>query len=278
VTGRVGSLAAVAWLAAAGGAAGWVGDAGAAEPSLPAFDAGTALAASQAAIGREVPDVELTGQDGVRFRLSRFRGRPLVISPIYTSCFHICPTTTAYLKGVVAIANDVVGQSAFTVLTIGFDTEHDTPEQMRAYGRARGVDGPQWVLASADEASARQLLDGIGFSYARAGGGFEHMVLATVVDASGRVYGQVYGQQFEAPLLVDSLKRIVAGQRAQEATLPALIDRVRLICTVFDPNSGRYHLDYSLFVAFGVGVLCLGAVAVFLWRSWRELPPRDRTA
>ena len=278
MTVRSGGKLACWLLSVLGGVAGWPADAGAAEPQPPALDAGRALAASQEAIGRQLPDVELTDQDGRRFGLSRFRGRPLVISPIYTSCFHICPTTTAYLKTVVGIANDLLGDSNFTVLTIGFDTQHDTPEQMRAYGRARGVDGPQWVLASADAASARQLLDGIGFSYARAAGGFDHMVQATVVDAGGRVYGQVYGQQFDAPLLVDSLKRIVMGQRAQQGTIPALIDRVRLICTVFDPNSGRYHFNYSVFIAFGVGVLCLGGVAVFLWRSWRELPPQDRVA
>lgn len=254
------------------------GVADAADPAAPAFDAGTALAASQAAIGRELPDLDLTDQDGARVRLSQYRGKPLVISPVYTSCYHVCPTTTAYLKTVVALANEVVGEAAFTVLTIGFDTENDTPERMRAYGKARGVGYPQWVFASADAASARRLLDGIGFTYARAGGGFDHMVQATVVDAGGRVYRQVYGQQFDAPLLVDALKRVVMGQRAEEATLPALLDRVRLICTVFDANSGRYRFDYSIVVAFVIGVLCLGGIAVFLWRSWRELAARDRTA
>ena len=79
-------------------------------------------------------------------------------------------------------------------------------------------------------------------------------------------------------MLVDALKRIVVGQRIDESTVPSLLDRVRLICTVFDPNSGRYRLDYSLIVAFVIGVLCLGGIAVFLWRSWRDLPPGDSPA
>lgn len=247
-------------------------------PTAPAFDAGAALAVSQDAIGRQLPDLALIDQDGQAIRLNEFRGRPLVISPIYTSCYHVCPSTTAYLKTVVGLANEVLGDASFTVLTVGFDTDNDTPERMHAYGRARGVGRPQWILASADAASARQLLGAIGFTYARAGGSFDHMVQATVVDTGGRVYQQVYGQQFDAPLLVDALKRVVMGQRAREGTLPALIDQVRLVCTVFDPNSGRYRFDYSIVIAFVVGVLCLGGVAVFLWRSWRELPARDRVA
>lgn len=252
--------------------------AGAADLQPPAFDAGEALSASQAAIGRELPDIELIDQDGRPFRLSRFRGKPLVISPIYTSCYHVCPMTTAYLKTVVGLADEVLGEDAFTVLTIGFDAANDSAERMRAYGRTRGVGYPQWVLASGDAATVRGLMKQIGFTYAPAAGGFDHMVQATVVDDEGRVYRQVYGQQFEAPMLVDALKRIVVGQRLQEATVPSLADRVRLICTVFDPSSGRYRFDYSLIVAFVIGVLCLGGIAVFLWRSWRELPPRDSPA
>ena len=266
---------AASWLAAAAVAA--CATAAAQGQLAPAsFDAGSALDASQAAIGRPLPDLELTDQHGRRFRLADLRGQPLVISPIYTSCYHICPTTTTHLKGVVSVANELLGGTAFWVLTVGFDTGNDTPERMLSYARARGIDDPQWIFASADADTMQRLMEAIGFAYARSGGGFDHMVQATVVDAAGRVFTQVYGQQFEAPLLADAVKRIVMGQRAAEASLPSLIERVRLICTVFDPKTGRYRFDYSIVIAFVVGVLCLGAVAVFLWRSWRELPARRR--
>lgn len=256
--------------------AGFVGVAGAADLAPASFDAGTALEASQAAIGRSLPDLELTDQRGARFRLGDLHGRPLVISPVYTSCYHVCPTTTTHLKGVVTVANELLGGPAFAVLTVGFDTDNDTPERMLSYAKARGIDDSQWIFASADDATMGQLMEAIGFGYARAGGGFDHMVQATVVDGEGRVFTQVYGQQFEAPLLADAMKRIVLGQRAAEVSLPSLIERVRLICTVFDPRTGRYRVDYSIVIAFAVGVVCLGAVAVFLWRSWRELPARKR--
>jgi protein SCO1/2 len=96
------------------------------------------------------------------------------------------------------------------------------------------------------------------------------MVQATVVDADGRIYRQIYGQQFETPLLVDALKRLVTGQRAAETSLPALVDTVRLICTTYDARSGRYRFDYSLILSIAIGVLCFSAVAAFLWRSWRQ--------
>ncbi len=247
------------------------------DPVAPAFDAGSALAASQAAIGRELGDHALTAADGRRVAISEFRGRPLVISPVYTSCYHVCPTTTAYLARIAAMASEVLGEGAFAVLTVGFDTAHDTPGRMQAYARARGIDSPQWVFASADAETLARLVDDIGFRFAPAAGGFDHMVQATIVGPDGRVYRQVYGQEFEPPLLVDGLKRLVLGQRAAESSLPALVETARLICTVFDPKTGRYRFDYSIVLAMLIGAACLGGIAAFIWRSWRELPP-DRPA
>lgn len=254
--------------------------AGAAEAGLapPALDAKTALEASQAAVGGTLGDHALTATDGSRITLAQFRGKPLVISPIYTSCFEICPTTTRHLARVAAIASSVVGVDGFSVLTVGFDTPNDTPERMREYARERGIDSPQWTFASGDEEAVAALLADIGFLYQPTAAGFDHLIQATIVDAEGRVYRQVYGQEFEAPVLVDGIKRLVTGQRAAESTLPALVESVRLLCTVFDPKSGRYRFDWSLILSFAIGVTCLGAVAVFIWRSWRQMPPDDRAA
>jgi len=248
------------------------------EPAAPTFDAGRALDTSQAVIGSRLGDHRLTGADDRPVSLAQFRGKPLVISPIYTSCFHVCPTTTSYLARTARMASDVLGTDAFAVLTIGFDTANDTPERMREFARARGIDSPQWTFASGDAATVARLLEEIGFTYAPTAGGFDHMVQATIVDPEGRVYRQVYGQEFEAPILVDGLKRLVLGQRAAETTLPSLIETARLFCTVFDPKSGRYRFDYSIVLGFVIGLLCLGGIAVFIWRSWREMRPPDRPA
>jgi protein SCO1/2 len=236
----------------------------------PRFDARSALEASQAAIGRILPaDLAFTDQLGRRRRLGEFRGRALVISPVYTSCYMVCPTTTTYLRQATDIAATVLGAEAFSVLTIGFDTANDTPERMRSYAASRGIDSPQWVFAAADATTTQSLLRQLGFTYVATPRGFDHMIQATVVDRDGRIYRQVYGQQFEAPLLVDPLKRLALGQQAGGDTLETVVEGVRLLCTVYDPKSGRYRFDYSLVLSFVVGVMCLGGVALFILRAWR---------
>ena len=249
--------------------AGGVAHASGPDPPAPAFDGDRALRVSQAAIGRELdPGLTFTDQAGRRRSLAEFRGRPLVISPVYTSCFGVCPTTTTELRRVVEVAIAVLGPEAFRVLTIGFDTANDTPERMRSFAAARGKFPPGWVFAAADAATAAKLLESIGFTYAATPKGFDHMVQATIVDAEGVVYRQVYGEQPEPPQFVDPLKRLALGQKAGEDTLGAMVEGVRLFCTVFDPKSGRYRFDWSIVLSFAIGVLCFAAIAAFLWRSF----------
>lgn len=239
------------------------------DPVAPAFDADRALRVSQAAIGRELdPRLSFVDSAGRRRSLAEFRGRPLIVSPVYTSCFGVCPATTIELRRTAEIAAAVLGPGSFRVLTIGFDAANDTPERMRAFAAARGAFPDGWVFAAADAATIDDLLTGIGFTYAATPRGFDHMIQATIVDGSGVVYRQVYGQELEPPQLVDPLKRLAIGQKAEQDTLGAMLEGVRLFCTVFDPKSGRYRFDWSLVLSLAIGVLCFAAVAAFLWRSW----------
>ncbi len=240
------------------------------DPQAPAFDTRIALQASQAAIGRQLPaGLAITDQGGKRRTFAGFRGHPLIISPIYTSCFGVCPTTTANLRKVVDVARAVLGPGSFTVLSVGFDTVNDTPQRMREYADVRGIAAPDWIFGAADAATIRSLMTGIGFTYVATPRGFDHMIQATIVDGDGIVFRQVYGQEFEPPQLVDPLKRLALGKWDREDTVESVIEGVRLFCTVFDPKSGRYRFDWSIVLSFIIGVVCFTGVAVFLWRSWR---------
>lgn len=248
----------------------WIGTAPAAENRNLAFDADEALAFSQAAIGRPVGVHPLLDRSAQPFELRQLRGRPVVLSMIYTSCYHVCPMLTRHLADAVDIAREALGDDAFAVVTVGFDTAADRPERMRMFAAQHGIDAPDWFFLSGDPDSIDGLARDVGFTFFASPKGFDHISQTTVIDGDGRVYRQVYGQTFETPALVEPLKELVFDTPVEAGLVETWLDNVRLFCTVYDPSSGRYRFDYSIFVSAFVGLMCLGAVATFILRSWKD--------
>lgn len=240
-----------------------------AEAQTPAFDREQVLRLSEAAVGRELgSDYRFTDTAGRPVILGSLRGEPVVISLIYTSCYRTCPMITEYLAKVVGMARKALGEGSFQVLTIGFDTPNDNPARMRQYASERGIRDPHWRFLSADAETMARLTRDVGFTYKASAKGFDHMTQTTVIDRVGRVYRQVYGDRFPAPALVEPLKELVFDTPPQAGLVTALTNEVRLFCTVFDPSTGRYRFNYSIFVEIFAAVTCLSAAGFLMLRTW----------
>lgn len=242
---------------------------------LPAADAleyerEDALELSQAAIGETVANQVLRGVDGQSFELARLRGKPLVVSMIYTSCHHVCPTITQNLGSAVDIAREALGDDSFSVITVGFDWAIDTPDRMRLYALERRIDVPGWHFLAGEAASIDALSRDLGFQFFPSAKGFDHLTQTTVLDAEGKVYRQIYGVDIDPPSLVEPLKELVFDTPRAAGLVEHWVDTFRLFCTVYDPNSGRYKFDYSIVMTIMVGIVCLGAIATFLVGEWRR--------
>lgn len=238
--------------------------------SALALDPEEALRISQAAIGRNLSDHVLVDRSNREVRIGDYRGKPLLVSLIYTSCYHSCSVFTRYLGEIVEVAREALGEDAFSVVTIGFDAVNDTPARMALYASGQGIDTSNWSFLSGDVQTMQRLTDEVGFTYAASPKGFDHMAQVSVIDASGKIYRQVYGDRFEPPALVEPLKELVFGLEPGSSALDRWVDNVRLFCTIYDPSIGRYRFDYSIFVAMIVGFLCLLSIAVFIVRAWRQ--------
>lgn len=236
----------------------------------PVLDRDAALALSQSAIGNVMGEHRFLDQDGKPVSLSAFRGKPLVVNFIYTSCYHTCPVMTVHLRDVVKIARDALGRDSFNVVTISFDPAVDTPERMRLFAVEREIDFNGWAFLSGNADTIKAISTDTGFSFAPSPKGFDHLAQTTIVDATGKVYRQVYGADFDTQALVEPLKELVFGKPATGGSIDRWIKGVRLFCTIYDPTTGRYQFDYSIFVMIIVGVLCLGSILVFIIKSWRQ--------
>ncbi len=230
------------------------------------YDAERALHLSQQAIGNPISDYALVDQYGQTVNLkSDLAGKPLVISMIFTSCHHVCPATTKHLAKAVDAAREALGEDSFEVVSIGFDVANDSPQAMAAFARRQNVGDDNWRFLSATPESIEQISRDLGFVFFATPRGFDHINQSSVIDRNGMVYSQVYGVTFELPWLVEPLKEIVFNRPSSAGHLFAgLIDRVKLFCTVYDPTTGRYRFDNSLFVQIAVGASMILAVFFYL--------------
>ena len=221
-----------------------------------------AIRTSQAAIGSQTSDLMLVDATGRPLRIADLRGRPVVVSFVFTNCYVVCSGLTLHLRDVVRIARDTLGDGSFAVLTVGFDSEHDTPARMRAYARDRGIVDRDWHFVGGDPVTVRRLTDELGFTWAPSPRGFDHVTQVTLLDGAGVVAEQLYDEAFEPPALVEPLKRLVLRQRVERSSVQGLIERVRLYCTVYDPAARRYRFDYSMLAAGLPPLFALAAVAL----------------
>jgi protein SCO1/2 len=233
------------------------------------YDRAAALDISQGAIGRQLEDYTLRDTAGQPFAISQLRGKPLVVSMIYTSCHHICPTITRNLRDKIEVAQNALGEDAFNVLTVGFDWRVDTPDRMREFESRLGVDDVEnWHFLSTEAGIVDELSDNLGFLFYPSTKGFDHLAQATVVDADGRIYRQIYGVDVATTAIVEPLKELVFNTPRSAGLIEHWVSTFRLFCTVYDPGSDRYRFDYSIFTGIVVGILSLGLVAVFIAREW----------
>ncbi|MFZ2542199.1 MAG: SCO family protein [Gallionella sp.] len=243
--------------------------------SYQVLDEKEALKISQSAIGNQLGDYTFLSRSLGKVRLSDYRGKPLVISMIYTHCPSVCATTTRNLNAL-KLSRDALGADSFGVLTIGFDTENDTPGAMDDFAKRMDVKLTDWEFVSADPDTIKKLSKDLGFVYfPSAEGGFEHITQTTFIDGQGRVYQQVYGEEFDNKTLLEPLKNMIYNIKTAESGFAGLSNKIRLFCTVYDAKTGAYKIDYSYFYGIGLGILVSLFITWWIVIEYRRSPKRS---
>ena len=241
--------------------------------SVPRLDEAAAVRIGQAAVGREVPNIVMLDRQGLPVRLADYLGKPLLVSFIYTGCFQVCPTQTRALQEAVNGLDLLLGPHQFNVVSIGFNQPFDSHDAMRAFARQNRIDAPNWEFLAPPREAVVPLTQAFGFSYVATPAGFDHVLGVTVVDARGRIHAQVYGDKLRADQLGKPLRALLLDAPLAESTtstLAAVVERVRILCTVYDPDTGEYRYDYKLIFELIGGLLFFGTVAIYLLLEWRD--------
>jgi protein SCO1 len=235
--------------------------------TLTTLDEKAALERSQSVIGKPIGDHVLLDRQERPTPLAKYRGKPLLVNFVYTSCFQVCPTTTKNLQKAVERTVSVLGADRFNIVSIGFNQPFDSPQAMKAFAFQHGIRLPNWEFLSPAAAIVDDLTKDFGFSYVATTAGFDHMNQVTIVDADGKIFRQVYGETFTAADLAEPLKAMITGAPIppQTSTLAEISDRIRILCSVYDPTTGKYRTNYALYfeIAGFISFMCF-----MLWIAW----------
>jgi protein SCO1/2 len=179
--------------------------AAAAAPTAPA---GPALKAGVFEPPRQAPELMLRGSDGSELKLSRYRGKLVLMSFGFTSCAAVCPVTLATLTQ----ARKLLGPQADSVqvVFITVDPERDDPQRMKTFLAAFdptfiGATGKPEALEAVRRSygvSARKIPMADGYL-------FDHSSSIFLIDAEGRLRAMMpYGH--EAKDFVHDIKLLLA--------------------------------------------------------------------
>ena len=154
--------------------------------------------------GDDVPDFVFVNQFGKTIRLDRFRGRPLLLTFVYTRCPmpDYCLLMSSNFGAVLQQLQKrpQVFEKA-QLLSISIDPQYDKPSVLHAYGsRYVGTVDPNfqhWQFASGSPEEVRKAADFFGFSYNPKDGQIVH-TLQTVLIGADRKIAKVYtGNQWK---------------------------------------------------------------------------------
>ncbi len=156
------------------------------------------------AIGERVSDFTLTDQTGQRVSLSRFAGKVVAVTFIYTSCplpdycFRLSNNFGRLQKRFAGqMGRDLV------LLSISFDPVHDQPEVLAKYASTWKADPNSWHFLTGTPAEVKAVCRRFGLNFWPDEGLLAHSLHTLVIDREGKLAANFEGNQFSAEQLGD---------------------------------------------------------------------------
>lgn len=213
-------------------------------------------------------DLDLTfiAEDGYPHKLREYfyKGRPVLLNMVYYDCPQLC---TLILNAQVQVMRDIewTPGNQYEIVTISIDPREafDKARKKKAmYLSSYDRPAPGWHFLTDTKGNAARLAKQIGFNYrydARSEQ-YAHPAAIMVLSPQGKMARYLYGITYKAPDLRFALAE------ASEDRVTMAVEKVLLLCYMYDPKAGKYVLFATNFMKAG-GVLTMLAM---LW-FWRRM-------
>lgn len=144
--------------------------------------------------GDAVPDFTLVNQDGATIHFKQFRGKPLLLTFIYTRCpfpDYCLRMSHNFAEVMQDLQKDPKAFANAQLLSVSIDPEHDKPADLRSYGESYvGSTDPKfehWEFASGSPDEVRKAADFFGLAYNRKDGQIVHNLSTALIGPDGKV-------------------------------------------------------------------------------------------
>jgi protein SCO1 len=151
--------------------------------------------------GAAAPDFALRDQDGRRVTMAGYRGRPVVVTFVYSTCEDTCPALVDQVRG----ALDDTGLDV-PLLAVSVDPANDTRERARRFLNERRMTGrARFLLGSRPELAPVWK----GYGVQPQTDDLDHSASVVLVDAKGRQRVGFPYDQLTPEALAHDLRRLV---------------------------------------------------------------------
>lgn len=166
------------------------------------------------AIEKPAPDFTLRSADARTIKLADFRGKVVVLHFIYTSCPDVCPLHAERIAEIQTLVNQTPMKDRVQFITITTDPLRDTPDVLRAYGPAHGLDPVNWLFLTTtpdqSEDATRKLAEAFGHKFTKEEDGYQmHSIVTHVIDREGLWRGNFYSLKFRPVNMVVFINALV---------------------------------------------------------------------
>jgi protein SCO1/2 len=129
----------------------------------------------------EVPQFELTNQQGKKFERASLDGHVWIADFIFTNCESSCPRMSSKMHSIQGATNAGVKLVSFTV-----DPARDTPQALAEYGKKYAADESRWSFLTGPP-EVLDMLDHDAFKLGNLN--MDHSTRFVLIDKAGRVRG-----------------------------------------------------------------------------------------
>jgi protein SCO1 len=155
----------------------------------------------------DIPQFELTAQDGRAFHSQVLAGKIWVADFIYTTCPGPCPRMTSQMR---EVQDALLKVPDVQLVSFTIDPANDTPPVLADYARAHGAKPSVWHFLTGPVATL-QMLDRDAFKLGDVDGTLQHSTRFVLVDGQGRIRG--YYDTSEA----SSIAKVISDAKALAA-------------------------------------------------------------